>query len=170
MAWATSGDGHILTKMSEPKKKLSLNVVPDPRKVEQFMQRAEANQPTDGEENVDNDHPGAAVPPADWPAERKLLHGQIVAAMKTVYDPEIPVDIYELGLIYNIDITPENVVNIRMTLTAPACPVAGQLMEQVEQRAENVEQVKEARVELVFDPPWSPARMSEAARMQLGMM
>lgn len=97
------------------------------------------------------------------------LKDRIVEALKTVYDPEIPVDIYELGLIYDIEIGPEACVAIRMTLTAPACPAAGILPGEVEDRVRGVPGVKEARVELVWDPPWSKERMSEAARLQLGL-
>jgi FeS assembly SUF system protein len=96
------------------------------------------------------------------------LFGKIIAALKTVYDPEIPVDIYELGLIYKIDITPENAVKIRMTLTAPACPVADMLVREVELKVEAIPEVSDSNVELVWDPPWGKDRMSEVARMHLG--
>ena len=107
------------------------------------------------------------------------LEERIVQALKTVYDPEIPVDIYELGLIYDIDVEGggEAVVDdgagrkvkVRMTLTSPACPVAGSLPGEVEQKVQGVEGVEDAEVELVWDPPWNPGMMSEAARLELGM-
>ncbi len=101
--------------------------------------------------------------------QNKLLEGKIIAALKTVYDPEIPIDIYELGLIYAIEIDAEKNVNVRMTLTAPGCPVAGSLPGEVERRVESVAEVKSATVELVWEPAWSKDRMSEAAMLQLGI-
>lgn len=100
----------------------------------------------------------------------KLIEGKVIEALKQVYDPEIPVNIYELGLIYDIAINPDDSVHIKMTLTAPACPVAGSLPGQVEQQVETVPEVKSATVELVWDPPWSRDRMSEVALLQLGMV
>jgi FeS assembly SUF system protein len=101
--------------------------------------------------------------------ERKLLEGKIIAAISQVYDPEIPVNVYELGLIYGIDIAEDRSVTIRMTLTAPGCPVAGSLPAEVGRKAETVPDVKDAEVVLVWDPPWTKAMMSEAALLQLGM-
>lgn len=100
----------------------------------------------------------------------RALEEKIIAALKTVYDPEIPVDIYELGLIYEICIEPDNAVRIRMTLTAPGCPVAGMIVQQVEQRVEEIDEVKSCRAELVWDPPWDKSRMSEAALLDLGLL
>jgi FeS assembly SUF system protein len=97
------------------------------------------------------------------------LQDRIVKALKTCYDPEIPVDIYELGLVYSIDLTPENVANIKMTLTAPACPVAGSLPGEVEAKVKGVPGVADAKVELVWEPPWRPEMMSKVARIVLGM-
>jgi len=108
------------------------------------------------------------VPTIDLEAEMDLEQ-RIVAAIKTCYDPEIPVDVYELGLIYDIDLQPAGKVALRMTLTSPACPVAGSLPGEVEQKVQGVEGVEEATVELVWDPPWNPSMMSEAARLELGM-
>jgi len=101
--------------------------------------------------------------------EQKLLEGKVIEALREIYDPEIPVNIYELGLIYDIQVDPENNVHIKMTLTAPACPVAGSLPGDVERRVEAIPEVKNADVELVWEPPWSRERMSEAAMLQLGM-
>ena len=101
--------------------------------------------------------------------EYKLLEGKIIAAISTVFDPEIPVNIYELGLIYNIAIDPEKNVTIRMTLTSPACPVAGTLPGEVERKVEEVDEVKKATVELVWEPTWGREMMSESAMLQLGM-
>ena len=103
------------------------------------------------------------------PAEMTLDERIVKEALKRCYDPEIPVDIYELGLIYSLDVTPENVALIKMTLTAPACPVAGTLPGEVETKVKAVPGVADAKVELVWDPPWRPDMMSKAARMVLGM-
>jgi FeS assembly SUF system protein len=111
-----------------------------------------------------------AVPAERKTIEYKLLEGKVIAALKTVYDPEIPVDIYELGLIYDIEIDDEKRVNIRMTLTAPGCPVAGSLPGDVERRVEAIPEVKSATVELVWEPTWSRDMMSEEALLNLGMM
>ena len=99
----------------------------------------------------------------------QALEAQVVEMLRTCYDPEIPVDIYELGLIYDVDVNAAGVVNIRMTLTSPACPVAGSLPPEVESKVRGVSGVSEAKVEIVWDPPWTPERMSEAARLQLNM-
>ena len=112
----------------------------------------------------------APVPPERKTIEYKLLEGKVIAALKTVYDPEIPVDIYELGLIYDIEIADDKSVNVRMTLTAPGCPVAGSLPGDVERRIESIPEVKGATVELVWEPTWSRDMMSETALLTLGMM
>jgi len=104
------------------------------------------------------------------PQEVDDLREKIIEALRTCYDPEIPVNIYELGLIYNIDIDPQFSVNVRMTLTSPGCPVAGSLPPEVQYKVESVMGVKSAQVDLVWDPPWNPSRMSEAAKLQLGML
>ena len=96
------------------------------------------------------------------------LRDRVVEALKTCYDPEIPVDIYELGLIYEIDADDSGVVVVKMTLTSPACPVAGSLPGQVEQKIRALDGVSRATVELVWDPPWDQDRMSEAAKLTLG--
>jgi FeS assembly SUF system protein len=98
------------------------------------------------------------------------LEQRVVAALRSVYDPEIPVNIYDLGLIYVVHIDEHSVVNVQMTLTAPACPVAGTLPGQVENVLRQVEGVRDASVELVWDPPWDQERMSEEARLTLGML
>ena len=111
--------------------------------------------------------PAPAAAPSD---DAKALEGRIVEdALKKVFDPEIPVNIWELGLIYSVDISPEHDVTVRMTLTAPACPVAGSLPGEVEGRVLAVPGVKSAKVELVWDPPWHPDMMSRLAKTMLGM-
>ncbi|WP_442872889.1 SUF system Fe-S cluster assembly protein [Aurantimonas sp. C2-3-R2] len=110
-----------------------------------------------------------AAPVSALPAEELTrLTDDIVGALKTVYDPEIPADIYELGLIYKIDIDDERNVDVEMTLTAPGCPVAGEMPIWVENAVNSVAGVGQVRVDLVFDPPWTPERMSEEAQVAVG--
>jgi FeS assembly SUF system protein len=112
----------------------------------------------------------ASEPTSAIPAEElDRITDDMVQALKTVYDPEIPVDIFELGLIYKIDIDDDRNVVIDMTLTAPGCPVAGEMPVWVENAAGSVEGVQDVKVNLVFDPPWDPSRMSEEARGALNM-
>ena len=106
---------------------------------------------------------------APTPEELDRLTEQLIAAFKTVYDPEIPVDIYELGLIYKVDVDDDRMVEIDMTLTAPGCPVAGEMPGWVETAARKVEGVKDVKVNMVFEPPWDMTRMSDEARLQLNM-
>lgn len=101
--------------------------------------------------------------------ELDQLTDDIIAALKTVYDPEIPVDIYELGLIYKVDISDDRDVVVDMTLTAPGCPVAGTMPVMVEDAVRTVEGVGDVRVNMTFDPPWDPSRMSDEARVALNM-
>ena len=101
--------------------------------------------------------------------ELERLTSAIVAAIKTVYDPEIPVDVYELGLIYRIDLSDDRDVTVEMTLTAPGCPVAGIMPGWVENAVRTVEGVREVIVEMVFDPPWTPENMSDEAKLELNM-
>ncbi len=93
----------------------------------------------------------------------------LVAQLKTVFDPEIPVDIYELGLIYKVDVSDERDVLVEMTLTAPGCPVAGDMPGWVQDAIEKIDGVRACKVELTFDPPWDPSRMSDEAKLQLNM-
>jgi len=112
----------------------------------------------------------APVATSTLPAEEhERLHADIVAALKTVYDPEIPSDIYELGLIYDIAIDAERNVTIAMTLTAPACPVAGEMPKWVENAVNGVPGVGNTTVVMTFDPPWDMSRMSDEARLALNM-
>jgi FeS assembly SUF system protein len=104
------------------------------------------------------------------PAEAKALKEEVVAVMRTVFDPEIPVNIYELGLVYNVSVGFKGDVNVKMTLTSPACPVADKLPGEVEAKIRTVERVTSANVELVWDPPWDKSMMSEAAKLELNVM
>ena len=97
------------------------------------------------------------------------IENGVVEALKTVFDPEIPVNIYELGLVYDVDVQESGEVKIQMTLTSPACPVAGSLPGEVQTKVEKVPGVTRAEIELVWEPAWNPSLMSEAAKLQLGM-
>src|ERR1051325_7524192 len=115
--------------------------------------------------------PAPPKPPLEKPltrAEIDALKERIVEALHKCFDPEIPVNIYELGLIYEITIAPSGAVDIKMTLTSPGCPVAGTLPGDVQRRVWPLENVTSVKVDVVWDPPWTPARMSEAAKLQLG--
>ena len=98
------------------------------------------------------------------------LGESIVKKLKTIYDPEIPVDIYELGLIYDVMVNTDYEVKILMTLTSPNCPVAESLPREVEEKIKSIEHIKDAEVEITFDPPWSKDLMSEEAKLELGML
>ncbi|QLE01224.1 SUF system Fe-S cluster assembly protein [Galbibacter sp. BG1] len=98
------------------------------------------------------------------------LGEKIVRVLKTIYDPEIPVDIYELGLIYDVFVNEDHEVKILMTLTTPNCPVAETLPVEVEEKIKTIEEVKDAEVEITFDPPWSQELMSEEAKLELGLL
>lgn len=115
---------------------------------------------------------GVSSPPASAlpQAELDRITDDLVTQFKTVFDPEIPVDIYELGLIYKVDINDDRHVDIEMTLTAPGCPVAGDMPGWVKDAAAKVEGVKSVDVSLTFDPPWTPDRMSDEAKLELNML
>jgi len=102
--------------------------------------------------------------------DTEALGEKIVRVLKTIYDPEIPVDIYELGLIYDVFVNEDNEVKILMTLTSPNCPVAETLPMEVEEKVKSLNEVKDAEVEITFDPPWSQDLMSEEAKLELGML
>jgi FeS assembly SUF system protein len=99
-----------------------------------------------------------------------VLETQVVEALRACFDPEIPVNIYDLGLVYDVKVEESGAVEIRMTLTSPQCPVAQSLPSEVQARVQAVPGVTEAKVEVVWDPPWDPSKMSEAAKLQLGML
>ena len=100
----------------------------------------------------------------------RALESQVIEALQSCYDPEIPVNIYELGLIYNVRVTAAGEIDVTMTLTSPMCPVAGTLPPDIECRLRAIPGVTKARVEVIWDPPWSPDKMTEAAKLQLNMM
>ena len=104
------------------------------------------------------------------PIEMSLLEGQIVEQIKTIFDPEIPINIYELGLIYDVIVSPDAEVNVRMTLTSPGCPVAQSLPVDVNNKVKDVPGVSDATVDIVWDPPWSMDMMSDEAKLELGIL
>jgi FeS assembly SUF system protein len=152
-----------------------LDVLPHSGKVDQLKREfqsepsASASTQPRAKNLADQNVIDRALDPTKSP-QQKSLEEKVIDAIRTVFDPEIPVNIYDLGLIYDIHVSPENRVHVKMTLTAPGCPVAGSLPIEVERRIENVPEVTSAEVELVWDPPWTRDRMSEAALLELGML
>ena len=157
-----------------------LTVLPSSGKVDQLRREMAENPPpaaatTEFRSATDPAHAPAQNPNA--PPEHRLIEGKVIEAVRQVYDPEIPVNIYELGLIYGIDVNPGPpgavpggyTVDVRMTLTTPACPVAGSLPGEIQKRIEAIPEVAKANIDLVWDPPWDRSMMSEAAMLQLGM-
>ena len=132
-----------------------------------FLPQAEGHSAT--VEPISGAYAGTGEKPAG-PIDCEKVAAAIIEALQTIYDPEIPVNIYELGLIYGVEVNEDARAEVRMTLTAPACPVAGAIVEEVAEKAGQVEGVATAHVELVWDPPWTPDRMSEAAKLELGMI
>ena len=122
----------------------------------EFLQQPESQQTT-------------VIEKATGTMDKQALHDKVITALKTVYDPEIPVNIYDLGLIYNIDINDNNFVKIDLTLTAPGCPVAHLFPNMVKDAVNTVEEVTDAEVDLGGAPPWNQEMMSEAAKLELGM-
>ncbi len=102
--------------------------------------------------------------------EQKLIEGQVVEMLRSCYDPEIPVNIYELGLIYDVRVSPQALVMVIMTLTSPACPVAQSLPKEIEEKIKRIPGVRGVAVEVVWTPAWNPSMMSEAAKLELGFM
>ena len=121
-----------------------------------------------------DDQDTAIRPPAPAPAGAAVpvdkLESAIVDVIKTIYDPEIPVNIYEIGLIYGVDVEPDGTVHVKMTLTSPGCPAAQEIPAEVKTRVESIPGVRAADVEIVWDPVWNPTMMSDAAKLQLGFL
>ena len=163
-------------KDEHPHQPHSLPVLPNSGKVEQL--RAEASSSSSSADakaqttskHVDSTIVSRFVDAKKTPKQR-AIEEKVIDAIRTVYDPEIPVNIYDLGLIYDIAVDDATgKVHVKMTLTAPACPVAGSLPGEVERRIETIEEVPSAVVEVVWDPPWCREMMSEAAQLELGLM
>lgn len=156
------------TPANNPPRRHSLTVLPHSGKVEQLRHDPTAPVKAGGQSENHAPHVNRVRPPSDQSPEVLALQGKVVAALRKVYDPEIPVNLYDLGLIYDIDIDPDHSVHIRMTLTAPGCPVADLIPQQVQTRVECIPEVNKVTVELVWEPPWTKDMMSEAARLELG--
>ncbi len=139
--------------------------------LDQFLQEEQDRQVSDSEQQTEmttDAEPDFTLPLSE--ESRKFLEDQIIARMREIYDPEIPVDIYEMGLIYEINVAEDGKVEIIMTLTTPHCPVAETMPGDVQIRALDVDGVRDVNVELVWDPPWTIYMMSEAARLEMGFM
>ncbi len=132
---------------------------------EAMLEKTESSETSAGPANAATIN----LAPSVDPEALERLSGEIIKALKTVYDPEIPADIYELGLIYRIDISDDGYVDIDMTLTAPGCPVAGEMPVWVQNAVSAVPGVADAKVHMVFNPPWDQSRMSDEARISLDM-
>ena len=147
-----------------------LNVLPNSGKVEQLRKEMSESPPVQEKKNLaDRTVIDRALDSSKSP-QQKAIEEKVIEVLKSVYDPELPVNIYELGLIYEINVEQDNSVHVKMTLTAPACPVAGSLPPEVERRIETIPEVPRAKVDVVWDPPWTKERMSEAALLELGLL
>jgi FeS assembly SUF system protein len=146
---------------------LPLNVLPNSGKVDQLKKEFASNPPT---HNLANQTVIDRALDSTKSARQKAIEEKVIDVLRTVFDPEIPVNIYDLGLIYEINVADDNRVHVKMTLTAPGCPVAGTLPPEVARKIEAIDEVPAATVELVWDPPWSKDRMSEAALLELGLL
>jgi len=143
----------------------SLNVLAHSGKVDALRAAPKVVTPSvDYQPHVNRTRPKHALT-----GEQQALEEKVLEAIRSVYDPEIPVNIYDLGLIYDIEYTPDRQVKVRMTLTAPGCPVAGSMPAEVARKIENIPEVVGADVELVWEPQWTREMMSEVARLELGM-
>ena len=151
-----------------------LTVLPSSGKVEELKRELQENPPPPGPAPARA--PAAATPggepapQAPQSARQRDVQRKVEGVLRTIYDPEIPVNIYDLGLIYEVNVDETDAVRVKMTLTAPACPVAGSLPGEVEAKIEQLPEVRTADVELVWEPPWSKDRMSESAMLDLGFM
>lgn len=135
---------------------------------EKEMEVQKSQSPEDAPDAADAVDDVSAEP---WDDEKRAeIEEHVVEAIKEVYDPEIPVNVFDLGLIYGVHVNPDRTVNITMTLTTPNCPAAGFLPGQVEARARHVPEVKDAKVEITFDPPFTPEMMSDEAKLELGFL
>ena len=151
---------------------IRLPVLPSSGKVQQLKREVMEAQPTQQQSQPPPAQPLAAAPdggPAQTPRQRDIQR-KVEGVLRTIYDPEIPVNIFDLGLIYEVTVDETDAVFVKMTLTAPACPVAGTLPGEVETKIEGIAEVRAAKVELVWEPQWSKDRMSESAMLDLGFM
>ena len=135
-----------------------------PEDGKKFVDKFVGEHPSEGEVQMDPT-PDTAIANPDLPLDK-----QIIEQIKTIFDPEIPVNIYDLGLIYDVDVNADKAVMVTMTLTTPHCPVAETMPAEVEARVRQVPDVSDVSINLIWDPPWDPSRMSEEARLELGFM
>jgi FeS assembly SUF system protein len=150
---------------------ISLNVLPHSGKVEQLRKELQATPIDPSAKKLNETTVVDRILDASKTHQQKAIEEKVIEILKSIYDPELPVNIYELGLIYAIEVDPQShAVHVKMTLTAPACPVAGTLPGEVQTKIETIDEVPSAKVELVWDPPWSKDRMSEAALLELGLL
>jgi len=155
----------------EKPRPVPLSILGPQEKVEQLRRAFAAEQAHgDGTKQLNAQNVIDRALDASKSPRQKLIEEKVIEVIRLVYDPEIPVNIYDLGLIYAIDVGPDDRVNVKMTLTAPGCPVAGEIVAEVERRVESIEEVRAATIDLVWDPPWSKERMSEAALLELGLL
>ncbi len=152
-----------------PAPRKNLTVLPHSGKVDQIREELRNDTQSPDKPLVHQTLIDRAIDPSKTSGQ-KAIEEKVIAALRTVFDPEIPVNIYDLGLIYEVKVSDDARVEVKMTLTAPACPVAGTLPPEVEQKIENIDEVTSAKVELVWDPPWSRDRMSEEALLELGLL
>ena len=165
---------------TSPPHHVPLTVLPSSAKVEQLRQevakdQARAPSPRDAHAPTGSVNEGVPLPTQPLAAGRQTprqreIEIKVLGVLRTIFDPEIPVNIYDLGLIYEVKVDETDAVYVKMTLTAPACPVAGTLPGEVEAKIENIPEVRSAKVELVWEPAWSKDMMSEGAMLDLGFM
>ncbi len=147
---------------------LKVHKIP-PRSTSDHVFLPQANGHPATEEPVSEAYAGTGEK-SSAPIDPETVKAAILEAIQSIFDPEIPVNIYDLGLIYSVDVAEDGRAEVRMTLTAPACPVAGAIVEEVAEKTGRVEGVSRSHVELVWDPPWTPDRMTEAAKLELGLI
>jgi len=156
---------------TNPPHHVPLTVLPSSGKVEQLRQEVAQERPA--ARDASSPAPVGQIPSAaestQTPRQREIQI-KVEGVLRTIFDPEIPVNIFDLGLIYEVKVDETDAVHVKMTLTAPACPVAGTLPGEVEAKIENIPEVRSAKVELVWEPPWSKDMMSEGAMLDLGFM
>jgi FeS assembly SUF system protein len=140
------------------------------KSIDEKKQEAPSAPEATAEEGT-TDSPETEAPEEDGePIDPKVVRENIIEALQTVYDPEIPLNIYEIGLIYDVKVEPSGMTEVIMTLTSPACPAAGILPGEVESKTRSVAGVKDVKLDLTFEPPWTPDKMTEAAKLELGLL
>lgn len=154
--------------MTDDIEHLKVHKIPQPSTSDRVF-LPQAGRPLQPSDPVDEAFGGSGEAIGE-PIDPVVVQKRVVDALKTIFDPEIPVNIYELGLIYDVEVSSAGYAEVKMTLTAPACPVAGAIVQEVAEKSGRVEGVSKSHVELVWDPPWTPDRMSEEAKLELGLL